>query len=215
VRLELGDRVVLVTLSQRNLAALLHKLTIDGSARMLFSGDVYRDGLAVEEPVLIVRCETDHEHYSGRPEPAGEMLPDSEAYIARIADEGGPVEAALMATLGPAGAMVGLSKTHYHHTLHPDHFVIFNANVCTAALGKVWFGDFDVTVSEPQLLELARRLGEPCYLLYEGDARFANEQRPLLDRAVLTVWPDGDTAWDAQTYERDADGSLRQRQAER
>jgi hypothetical protein len=189
MRLAMTDRVVLVTLSERNLAALLHKLTLGyDSARMLVSGDVYRDGLAIDGVMLAVRVETNDEYYSGRPGSAGETDPDTAAFIARIADEDGSIEAALHATLGPAGALLAMSKTHYERT-HPDHTVVFNANVC-ASWGKLWHGDLDLERSEQALRDLANRLGETIYILHEADGRFENEARPLLERAVLIVEPD-------------------------
>lgn len=63
-----------VTLSRRNLLALLHKLDMEGSARTIQCeiGDV---------ALLQVRAEDDAEHYADR-EPAGDMHPDTERYIA-------------------------------------------------------------------------------------------------------------------------------------
>jgi hypothetical protein len=97
VRLELTDQVALVCMSARNLAALQHKLTLPAGAsyRMLPSGDVYRDGLPVEKPLLIVRAEPDAEHYGDprRLEPPGPMHPATEQFIAETAAVGIGVEA--------------------------------------------------------------------------------------------------------------------------
>lgn len=63
--------IVDVILSRRNLLSLLHKLDMPGSARTLFR-DV--DGLR-----LVVRAETDEEHYAER-EP-GAVHPETEKFV--------------------------------------------------------------------------------------------------------------------------------------
>jgi hypothetical protein len=87
---------------------------------------------------------------------------------------------------------------------------VFNANVCVTA-GKVWYGDFDLTLDEAQLLDLAARTGETLYLLYEGDGRFEHEDAPLLDKAVYSVTPARDTEFDPASLERGRDRRLYQR----
>ena len=64
-----------VTLSRRNLLALLHKLEMEGSARTLISSDC-PPGLE-----LVVRAEDDEVHYQDRDEPPGPMHPKTEAFI--------------------------------------------------------------------------------------------------------------------------------------
>ncbi|MBA3585140.1 MAG: hypothetical protein H0W36_11550 [Gemmatimonadetes bacterium] len=80
-----GETVVAVTLSRRNLLALLHKLDRAGSARTITSQHAYRrlDGRTelVDDLLLIVRSENDDEHYGGRLFPPGVMHPDTEAFI--------------------------------------------------------------------------------------------------------------------------------------
>jgi len=80
-----GRGNVVVTLSRRNLLALLHKLDLDGSARTITSRHAYRclDGRTqlVDDLLLIVRSENDDEHYGGRLFPPGVMHPDTEAFI--------------------------------------------------------------------------------------------------------------------------------------
>jgi hypothetical protein len=69
------ERVV-ITLSQRNLLALLAKLAgfPPGSAcTITFPGD---DG-----PSLVVHAESDEEHYASRPAPPGQMHPETEAAV--------------------------------------------------------------------------------------------------------------------------------------
>lgn len=91
--------------------------------------------------------------------------------------------------LGFSGGMICGSKSGYGQ-MYPKNVAIFNANVVTAK-GKVWYGDFDLTLSEEKLVELAKKSGETIYLLYESDARFENEDSPRLERAVYAVNSDG------------------------
>jgi hypothetical protein len=80
-------RIVVVTLSRRNLAALTHKLDWPGSFRTIVNRDVHRDGAHAPEMALVLRCEDDDEHYARRR--AGLMHPDTEEFIARRAGSGG------------------------------------------------------------------------------------------------------------------------------
>ena len=77
-----------MTLSRRNLLALLAKVSDPFSARMLASGNAYRDGEEIDDVCLIVRCEPDADHYADRL-PPGPMRPAIEALIQRLAGEGG------------------------------------------------------------------------------------------------------------------------------
>jgi hypothetical protein len=88
-----GRRVV-VTLSRRNLLALLHKIDMPGSAREIKNTDCYEDGIqtpyypgeeattALPRTTLVLRSEDDDEHYAARPAPPGPMHPATEAFIA-------------------------------------------------------------------------------------------------------------------------------------
>lgn len=64
-----------VTLSRRNLLALLQKLEMQGSARTLTSEDC-PEGLE-----LVVRAEEDDHHYGSRSEPPGPMHPRTESFL--------------------------------------------------------------------------------------------------------------------------------------
>lgn len=114
--------------------------------------------------------------------------------------------------LGPCGRMVGASKTRYRER-HPDHAVIFNANVCTGQ-GKVWFGDLDLTLDEPLLFELAKWLGDLVFVLWERDGRFENAQKPRLDRAVAVFGGSGAVDFDERRLRRAEDRTLRMRTRE-
>lgn len=72
-------RTATVTLSKRNLLALLTKLEMAGSARTIVSYNTEPDGW-----VLVVRAESDEEHYSTRTFPPGPMHPHTELDIALL-----------------------------------------------------------------------------------------------------------------------------------
>jgi hypothetical protein len=87
-----NDRKIEVTLSRRNLLALLYKLDTPGSARAIVNGDSWEDGTPTPWPgapdesappptLLVLFCEEDMQHYAARPEPPGEMHPATETYV--------------------------------------------------------------------------------------------------------------------------------------
>lgn len=85
--------------------------------------------------------------------------------------------------LGYCGKMIGASKSGYSSS-HSAHVPVFNSNIVTEKLGKVWFGDIDLTLDGDKLQSLAISLGEKVYVLREMDARFENENSPKLEKAV-------------------------------
>lgn len=90
------------------------------------------------------------------------------------------------------GRMISGSKSGYRDR-YPDHFVIFNANIVTESRGKVWFGDLDLDLDVFKLMEVAKDLKEPLYILYEMDARFENENAPFefyKNRAWAVIYED-------------------------
>lgn len=80
-RKEKTHLTVQVTVSRRNLFALLHKLDMPGSARTLVNGDCWVNGEETELATLILCCEEDDEHYARRGDPPGPMHPKTEAFI--------------------------------------------------------------------------------------------------------------------------------------
>lgn len=86
-----GERRVEVTLSRRNLLALLHKLDMPGSTRQLENNDCYEDGVqtssalgedrTISPTTLVLRCEDDDEHYARRALGPGFMHPDTERFV--------------------------------------------------------------------------------------------------------------------------------------
>jgi hypothetical protein len=92
---------------------------------------------------------------------------------------------------GPPGRLLAASDVWYEKQ-HPDHVVVFNANVCIDGPRKIWFGDVDLTDDERRLAVLAKALNTKVYVLAERDGRFGGrDENPLLDKAVLVVAPDG------------------------
>jgi len=94
--------------------------------------------------------------------------------------------------LGWNGAMISGSKSGYTQR-NPKNMAIFNANVI--AMGtlpeKIWYGDLDLTLSLDKLKELSASIGQEIRVLREMDARFENEEKPLVQKFVLKVEPDG------------------------
>lgn len=92
------ERRVEVTLSRRNLLALMYKLELPDSNRQLESNYSYEDG--IQTPVrseeaqvrelprttLVLRCEDDKEHYAKRPDRPGPMHPATERFVHGITD---------------------------------------------------------------------------------------------------------------------------------
>ena len=99
----------------------------------------------------------------------------------------------IAAELGlPYGRIIGWSKSRYR-AAHPGHFVMFNATI--ARFGEpLWRGDLDLTRDEAAIVELARRLGETLYVLFEADAGY--QDWVTVDAAVIVVAPDGSVSVD-------------------
>jgi hypothetical protein len=137
-------------------------------------------------------------------------------YLARTADEtllaDAPDEIAER-ILGPVGRMIAASKTRYGKE-HPDHVVVFNANLCVVPHGKIWHGDLDLTLDEELVSALAHAIDETVYVLYERGARFASEQAPVIGEYVMAVSPDGTVAMNPWVG-RDRQGRLARRRSPR
>jgi hypothetical protein len=74
------------------------------------------------------------------------------------------------------GRMIGFSKSGYRKSF-PENEVYFNGNIFTKELGKVWWGDIDLTVSSDTLQEIANEIQMDLFILTELDGRFENENR--------------------------------------
>ena len=120
-----------------------------------------------------------------------------ELYVLEVAEE----------ALGMAGRMIAASKSSYR-TRYPDRVPVFNGNVCIEPAQKIWFGDIDLTLDEPKLFALARALNTKVYVVLERDGRFqGRDERPLLDRAVYSVTPEGIANY-VESLQRGDDGRL-------
>lgn len=108
--------------------------------------------------------------------------------------------------IGWFGKMIGGSKSGYS-SQHPDNLVVFNANICTKK-EKIWHGDIDVTKELDSLTTAAKGVKEDIYVLYEMDARFENEKKPLLDKAVVKVSPDGKVVLMSKDHYEMRDGKI-------
>lgn len=86
--------------------------------------------------------------------------------------------------LGRSGRMMSGSKSGYSNS-YPANVPVFNGNLITEKLGKIWFGDIDLTLDGDKIQTLSIALGEKIYVLREMDARFENENSPKLDKAVV------------------------------
>jgi|GEM_PF-1258954 len=84
------------------------------------------------------------------------------------------------------GRMLG-SKLDYSNN-HVDDLVVYNANVLMPNVGKVFYGDINLSEDYLILKEVAQTLNTTLYVLWEMDARFGNENKPLNDLLVKAIW---------------------------
>jgi hypothetical protein len=87
VRLDITPASVILTLSKRNLLALLQKADDPLSQRRLVGGYVYEGGKLIDGIYLVVGCEPDEQHYVDRQ--PGAMHPRTEEFIARVTGSDG------------------------------------------------------------------------------------------------------------------------------
>lgn len=80
--------LVTVTLSRRNLLALLHKVDWASSRKEMWNTDVWVDGEEAYGIGFRTRCEADAVHYGRRRQPAGPMHWATESFIRAV--EGDP-----------------------------------------------------------------------------------------------------------------------------
>lgn len=109
----------------------------------------------------------------------------------------------IQTVLGRPGRMISGSKSGYKDS-YPNHLTIFNSNICTEH-GKVWHGDIDLTLSKDILTDLANEIGQDLYVLYEMDARFENENAPLLENAVVVFCQAGEIKVNQDSFYRNID----------
>lgn len=87
--------------------------------------------------------------------------------------------------MGPQARMVGGSKSIYRAD-HPNHAVVFNANLVDGSGHKIWYGDVDITVDLPKLDQLALAIGT-LYIISEMDGRFENADAPDISNPILKI----------------------------
>ena len=83
--------------------------------------------------------------------------------------------------------MIGGSKTGYC-TEYPDDLIVFNANVLIPDYGKVWYGDLNLTQDYILLKSIAESLDTTLYILWEMDARFGEEMKPIDELIKKAAW---------------------------
>ena len=83
--------------------------------------------------------------------------------------------------------MIGGSKSIYRKE-HPKDLVIFNANVFMKDMGKVWYGDLNLTQDYIILKSIADSLDTTLYILWESDGRFGEENKPIDELIKKSVW---------------------------
>lgn len=136
-----------------------------------------------------------------------DIIAETNAVTKAVLDKNPDLTKLAREILGYPGDMISASKSGYGD-MYPKHVAVFNSNVVTAK-GKVWYGDLDITLREDKLLELAQKSGETIYVLYEMDARFENEEKPLLENAVYAVTPEGKHSFRARIKRSTAKGKLK------
>lgn len=87
----------------------------------------------------------------------------------------------------PINKLIAGSKTLYHRA-KPSNFTLFNGNIFVDGLGKVWYGDLDITEDYNTLVVCAKECGVVFYMLHEMDGRFGNEDRDdFKEEAVINT----------------------------
>lgn len=90
--------------------------------------------------------------------------------------------------LGSLGRMVNSSKGQYLYD-NPKNLIVFNANVFIDD-EKIWYGDLDLTLDLPKLLELAQDLDlrhVNLSVYTEIGGRFEHETKPDPEQLILNV----------------------------
>ena len=79
------------------------------------------------------------------------------------------------------------SKSVYKSS-KPKDLIIFNANVFMKDMGKVWYGDLNLTEDYVILKSIAESLDTTLYVLWEMDGRFGKEKRSIDELVKKSVW---------------------------
>ena len=65
---------------------------------------------------------------------------------------------------------------------------VWNANIITKSMGKIWFGDLNLTKEGDKLKDISKEIGETLYVLREMDCRFGSENDPIELLISKAVW---------------------------
>ena len=79
------------------------------------------------------------------------------------------------------------SKSVYKSS-KPKDLIIFNANVFMKDMGKVWYGDLNLTEEYMVLKSIAESLDTTLYVLWEMDGRFGKEKKPIDELIKKSAW---------------------------
>ena len=79
------------------------------------------------------------------------------------------------------------SKSVYKSS-KPKDLVIFNANVFMKDMGKVWYGDLNLTEEYMVLKSIAASRDTTLYVLWEMDGRFGKEKKPINELIKKAAW---------------------------
>ena len=86
-----------------------------------------------------------------------------------------------------AARKIGGAKWEYTDK-HRGDLIVFNANVLMPGYGKVWYGDLNLTEDYEVLKNIGKTLNSTLYILWEMDARFGEESKPLNELLDKSVW---------------------------
>jgi hypothetical protein len=73
-------------------------------------------------------------------------------------------------------------------TSPPGCKCVWNANVISPSISKLWYGDINLTREGDKLKKVAADIGETLYVLRESDARFGTETAPVQSLLNKAVW---------------------------
>ena len=89
------------------------------------------------------------------------------------------------------GRMIAGSKSLYRQN-NPKDMIVFNANIIIEGYGKVFYGDINITEDSETLKKIADALNTVLYILFEHSARFGQENRPIKELIIDSVWNTND-----------------------
>jgi len=87
------------------------------------------------------------------------------------------------------GRLLSSSKSLYRNS-HKNNIVYFNANIFLEDVGKVWYGDLDLTLDINILQKISNKLKKDLYILTELDGRFENSElsnEQIKNKCVLHI----------------------------